>query len=101
MPEKISDRAQILIDGARLTSGDRDATYGDPYINLGLAGRLKEVFYAGATRQLGPAEREAIDLIFTKLGRIGTGSTIHRDNYLDGSVYFAIAYENAQRDVKD
>lgn len=90
-----SEREQILETALNLTCGDRNTSYGDPRDNLALAGALKDVFYKRAQRVLAPGEREAVDLIFTKLSRIAIGQSIHRDNYIDGAAYFAIAYECA------
>ena len=91
----MSVRGDLLAKAAALTDNDRNRSYGDPYENLSLAGRLKEVFYSGAKRPISPGEREALDLIFTKLSRIGVGSAVIEDNYVDGAAYFAIAYECA------
>lgn len=91
-----SIRQQILERGIEITTGDRNKSYGDPLQNLGLAGKIKELLYSNAQRKLGPAEREAIGLVVTKLSRIFSGSAPGRDTYLDGAVYFAIAGECAE-----
>lgn len=88
-------RVQVLEEAAALTNGDRDKTYGPPHINMGAAGRLKSLMRELATRDIGPAELEALDMVMTKISRVITGPAPHRDNYVDGSAYFAIAYENA------
>lgn len=88
-------RVQILHEGAALTSGDRDKQYGPPVLNLTLAGELKQVFRNRMTRTLSPGEMEAIDMVLTKISRIGTG-TFKRDNYVDGATYVAIAGEVAE-----
>lgn len=89
------DRVQVLQDAAALTDGDRDTTYGPPNVNLNAAGRLKALMRELTVRDISPAELEALDLVMTKIGRIVTGPVIYRDNYVDGSAYLAIAYENA------
>lgn len=90
-------RQQLLEEGIKITVGDRNKSYGDPAVNLGCAGRIKEVVhsYLGVKRDVTAGEREAIDNICTKLARIATGSTVTKDNYLDLAVYAAIAGEIA------
>lgn len=88
-------RVQVLEEAAALTNGDRDKTYGPPHVNMGAAGRLKALMRELATRDISPAELEALDMMLTKLGRVITGPAPHRENYVDGSAYFALAYENA------
>lgn len=87
-------RVQILNSGAELTHGQRDAEYGPPAVNMAAAGALKKAFRAHMTRDIDPAELEAIDMVLTKLGRLATG-TPKLDTYVDGSTYFAIAGEIA------
>lgn len=89
-------RVAILHEGAHLTDGARDAVYGPPSINMGCAGELKQVMqkYIGS-RYMSLAEREALEMALTKLGRIFTGHSVHRDNYVDAATYIAIAGECA------
>lgn len=87
-------RVRILNEGARLTSGDRDAEYGPPAVNMAAAGALKAVFRAHMVRDISPAELEAIDMCLTKLGRIATGRP-KLDTYIDAATYLAIAGEIA------
>ena len=83
-------RGDILKEAHDLTTQDRNKQYGPPEVNLNLAGDLKKLFWSQATRQFSPAEHEAIDMVLTKLSRIGTG-TYKKDNYVDGAAYIAIA----------
>lgn len=85
-------RADILRHAADLIDGDRNKQYGEPQINLRLAAELKRVFWSQATRDIGEAEREAIDMCLTKLSRIGTG-VYKEDNYVDLAGYAGIAGE--------
>jgi hypothetical protein len=97
-PPPHPERVNILLDGATLTSGGRDASYGDPSVNLSCANLLKRVFWyfqASSPRKMSPAESEAIDQVLSKLGRVATGPVVTRDTYVDGSTYFAIAGEAA------
>lgn len=89
-------RVAILLEGAKLTSGERDVAYGPPQINLELAGKLKELLRQYGTRDVSPAELEALDMVCTKLSRVVTGQYKH-DNYVDGATYFAIAGEMAMK----
>lgn len=89
-----SVRVSILREGAALTSGDRDADYGPPAINMAASGALKAAFRAHLRREMSVAELEAIDMALTKLGRIATGR-VKRDTYVDCATYIAIAGEIA------
>lgn len=88
-------RVQILEEGARLTNGNRNVSYGSPKVNLAAAGELKAVFRKHMIRDISPGELEAIDMVLTKLGRAATGAAPVRDTYVDGATYFAIAGEIA------
>lgn len=97
-PLPVPERVAILNDGAALTNGDRDAEYGPPAVNMAAAGELKAVFRKHLRRDISAAELEALDLVFTKLGRIATGKP-KRDTYVDGATYFAIAGEIALSEI--
>src|SRR5690606_7292864 len=90
-------RSSILFEGIKLTCGDRNEAYGDPKANMACAGELKAVLRKYAARDISPEEWEAIDMTMTKMSRVVTGPKPKRDNYTDGSVYFAIAGEMALR----
>lgn len=89
-----AERVTLLMEGARITAGDRNKEYGAPIENMTMTGELKAVFFKHVQRPMGVAEREALEMVFTKLGRLGRGA-IKRDTYLDAAVYMAIAYEVA------
>ena len=94
-------RIRILQEGARLTSGNRDVSYGPPIHNLTLAGELKQVLRARMRRNMSPGELEALDQVLTKIARCATGG-YNRDNYVDGATYFAIAGEIGEvYDIQD
>lgn len=88
-------RVAILEEGARITGGDREASYGPPKVNLACAGELKAVFRKHMRRELSAGELEAVDMVLTKLGRVATSPAPVRDTYVDGAAYFAIAGEIA------
>lgn len=89
-------RVKLLKEGANLTAGDREATYGDPEINLDASGRLKALVRELLIGPISAAELEAIDNVMQKIARILTGS-YHEDNYRDGAAYMAIAGELAEK----
>ena len=91
-------RVGILNEAALLTAGDREQDYGPPLLNAILAGSLKQCFRTHATRSIGPAEMEFLDMILTKLSRIGSGPAPKRDNYVDGAAYFGLAFEVAMKE---
>lgn len=98
MTEK-PERILALEEAASLTSGERDAAYGPPTVNLAASGELKATMRKHMVRHLSPAELEALDMVLTKVGRIITGPKPKRDNYVDGAAYMAIAWEAAKADM--
>lgn len=88
----------LLVDAAQTISGSRQADYGDPRPNLTLAGILKKAVRDLGTRELCPAEQEAIDMCLTKIARLCTGQKVKRDNYLDLAGYIALAYQVSETD---
>lgn len=98
-PTNLSEREMLLMEGAALTGGDRNNEYGEPIDNLTMTGELKLTFWGHMQRNVGPAEGEALDMVLTKLGRLGRGA-IKRDTYMDAAVYLAIAYEVAMLEQK-
>jgi hypothetical protein len=98
MPDKAPIRVQLMEQGIKLTSGDRDVSYGDPLKNLGLAGILKNICRDHQVRSMSPAEMEAMDQVLTKVARVFTGPQVKADNYIDGATYFAIGGEAALTD---
>ena len=93
-------RVLVLEEAASLTSGERDAAYGPPIINLSASGDLKATMRKHMVRDLSSAELEALDMVLTKIGRIITGPKPKRDNYVDAAAYMAIAWEAAEDDLK-
>jgi hypothetical protein len=93
-------RAVLLDDAKALTMGDRNRSYGDPFINFSLTAQLKQLFWdameaSGKDVQQNSPFGHSLDMVMTNLARIATSPSTHleRDRYLDGSNYFAIAYE--------
>ncbi len=95
-------RGEILATARDLTEGDRNKAYGDPSVQLGLAGSLKAVAHnahiASGRRAISAAEWEAIDMVLSKVSRIVLGPECRPDNYVDLAAYAAIAGEIAEAD---
>ena len=95
-------RGKILLEAKNLTEGDRNRTYGDPAVQLSLAGELKAVVHnahmASGKRAISAAEWEAIDMVLSKVSRIVLGPKARTDSYVDLAAYAAIAGEIAEAD---
>lgn len=88
-----SARAKLLNEGIEITTKDREDIYGPPHVNLSCQGELLAIYNRYCSpEKYSPGHQAAISSIFQKLGRIATGK-FHKDNYIDGLNYFAIAYE--------
>lgn len=83
-------RKDILETAIKATCSERDATYGEPGVNLACAMELKAVFDRYSRGSGGLAHREAIHMVLTKLSRIACG-VFKEDNYVDAAAYCAIA----------
>lgn len=95
-------RQQFLEEAIKLTAGDRDKEYGDPYFNLGDTADLVQAYLAAAAngRTFGPGSLQfqlqpshmAIIMVLIKAARTLSGQA-KPDTYIDGGCYFAIAGE--------
>lgn len=94
--KKESPRTKILLEANKLTSGDRDKTYGPPIDNLSTYADLCSAYLAALPD---PKKLDATDgsvlMILAKISRIPRNK-LHRDNYVDGAAYMAIAGECAE-----
>ena len=92
--DKEPERVRLLKRGIELTTGDRDKTYGDPWRNLTDCAKLWEAYLAAKLNEDVKlvAEDVAHMMTLVKMTRSFRGN-YHDDNYLDGSVYMAIAGE--------
>lgn len=92
LPSK--ERELILREGIALTTDSRNSIYGEPIRNMTCHGELIAVYqkYAGANVS---AHDAAIFQVLAKIARIACApdGVRHRDNYVDGATYMAIAYE--------
>lgn len=99
------NRVDALQTAIKLTTGDRDKTYGSPVENMGTTAELFEGYFRArgwvVDHEVGQvtAEDVAVILALLKLGRVATGLNHnlppHADNYIDGACYTAIAGECA------
>jgi len=101
-------REKILYNGAKLTSGDRNATYGEPVQNMQDIAALWSVYittkYRGKTLdelnfQLSGQDVAHMNTLM-KIAR-SYKSAAHFDNYVDGATYQAIAGECAYEEEPD
>lgn len=84
------ERAKILEKAFELTTGDRNATYGDPYTNLKMFGEMVGAFLGVPVS----AVQASTIMVLAKISRVAVNDQ-HRDNYVDGAAYMAIAGECA------
>lgn len=98
-------RVQFLMQGQRLTAGDRDAEYGTPYINLSNCAGLFTAYlcgkYGGVTVDPLQFDLTAEDVawlnVLQKIARTFSGN-VKPDTYIDAATYAAIAGECAEEE---
>lgn len=69
------------------TLTERNKTHGDFSLNANVAQRLKLYFQEWGADEFDAVQREALDLIATKLSRIFSGGENHIDNWHDIAGY--------------
>jgi len=86
-------REQMLAEAARLTSGDRNASYGDPFQNLHHMAAMVTAYLDGkyGMAHALDAEDMAWIMVMAKISR--TVASAKDDNYVDAAAYSAIAGE--------
>jgi Domain of unknown function (DUF6378) len=93
---EISGRQEILETALEFTTGDRNKTYGPPKPNLTCFANLVQAYLNGMTQ---PEQLDATDgaiiMTLAKISRIAVNKQ-HKDNYIDGAAYMAIAGECAE-----
>lgn len=89
----MTHRETLLEEAARLTTGDRNATYGAPYDNLTHMGDMVTAYIHGKYGFSGHlnAEDMAWIMVLAKISR--TVASLKDDNYVDAAAYSAIAGE--------
>ncbi len=92
-------RQKILEEALNLTCGDRAKTYGRPKPNLNCFALLMNAYVAGKPEGSGDfdATDAAIFMALAKISRIAVNKK-HKDNYIDGAAYLAIAREVLEDD---
>lgn len=86
-------RGQILDTARSLTTGDRNKSYGPPKDNLTTYANLCEAYLHGKGKDnVLDAVDGAIFMVLAKVSRIAANRG-HKDNYVDGAAYMAIAGE--------
>lgn len=93
---EISVRQEILETALELTTGDRAKTYGPPKPNLTCFANLVEAYLKGRNDISSvDATDGAVIMALAKISRIAANKK-HKDNYIDGAAYMAIAGECAE-----
>lgn len=98
-------RVQFLMQGQRLTAGDRDKEYGKPYDNLTACAALFSAYLVAKYRGKPldefswgmTAEDVAWLNVLQKMARTFSGN-VKPDTYIDAATYAAIAGECAEED---
>lgn len=75
----------------------RQNTHGDWRFNATVSQDLKKTFWGHCTKPLRPGQAEALDLIFTKLGRIAAGDANFKDHWDDIAGYAILASKDLDR----
>ena len=86
-------RGDILKEASRLTHGDRNKNYGDPFTNHQRIAALWSVYLE---TEVSP-DQAAIMLALVKIARL-IETPDHLDSFIDGAAYFSIAGEIAHRE---
>lgn len=93
------NRSEILDEAKRLTTGDRQAEYGEPWRVYGVVAQMMEAYLNGR-RAAGDAvikitAEDVLNIMaLVKVGRIATGK-VKDDSYIDLAGYAALAGEVA------
>lgn len=85
-------REDILRSAMELTTGDRRAAYGDPYINHK---RIAEIWSVLLDWEVSPSQ-VALCMVGVKLARL-VETPDHLDSFIDGAAYMAIAAEITEK----
>lgn len=96
-------RGEMLDRAKTLTEGDRNASYGDPYINmLAFADLIEGYLRARGVEFTVTAEDAAWIMVLAKLARCHDPKLpFHLDNYTDAAAYAAMAGECAKREREE
>ena len=90
-------RVKVLQKAKDLTLGDRNKTYGDPYVNLSRSALLLNAYFGTS---FNAADVSIINGLL-KLGRL-SASPLHEDHYVDMANYFGgMPYECQLEQLKE
>lgn len=93
-------RQVALEEAIKLTTGDRNAAYGEPYTNMKvLAGMVREYMGSRPMSSFTAADMAAVNILI-KLSRI-SGNPTHRDSWVDAAAYAGIGLECANAVLND
>tara|TARA_R100001086_G_scaffold15801_1_gene7832 strand:- start:2566 stop:2856 length:291 start_codon:yes stop_codon:yes gene_type:complete len=84
-------RIELLSEAIRLTGGDRNELYGDPYENHA---HIARVFNAISGKELSAHDIVMVQ-VATKLARLARNPT-HNDSHIDAAAYLGILRECAR-----
>jgi hypothetical protein len=87
----MTERERILAEASALVMGDRQEQYGTPQVNFAR-------IVAGWSVILGvdvTPDQAALCMAWLKIARLAQGP--HRDSYVDGAAYLALAGELAEK----
>jgi len=87
------DRADILAEAAKLTTGDRNAAYGHPYDNLTHMADMVSAYINGKYGCFVGLNAEDMAWIMVTAKMSRSVATHKDDNYIDAAAYAAIAGE--------
>jgi hypothetical protein len=90
----LSPRVSVLADAIKITGVDRQAQYGDVVRNMESAAILVSAWIKAKYAVDLTLDGEDISKIMTMIKDVRTMQGVpHKDNYIDGAAYEAIAYE--------
>ncbi len=97
----MSVRGDLLTKAKELTEGDREKSYGDPFLNMSAFADLLEGYFRAkgwmtVLNTAVSAEDAAWVMVLAKMARTVNGNLPpHFDNYTDAAAYVAMAGECA------
>lgn len=86
-------RVSILKTGERYTGSDRNATYGEPGLNMAVQQELMAVIDKHLVHKNVKGYKAALNNVAIKFARAICGPAPGDDTFVDGAAYFAIAGE--------
>ncbi len=97
LKKEISDREKMLIEAAKIISGQRDKQYGGPEENFGRIAQMWSVIFGRKFTR----EEVAMAMIAVKLARHASNYGFQADTWTDIAGYAACGYEVGISDDKN